>query len=87
MPSTNDFIRTAISFEYAGVQGLNTFFWRVQDIGTDPLPNVVLGEVVQQYYDSLKNIMCDQWKLGCAAYENLTSFEPKEFIFPSDPGL
>lgn len=86
MPQQGDTIRIQFIQELAGVQMSNTTYWRVDDLGADPVTSVGLTDVMTGYFDSIKHVLTPSWSLVCGIYNNITRIEAKQVVFDTKTG-
>lgn len=87
MALVNDIVRMTFVQEMAGVQVSNTAFFKINDLGNDPIPLFSLNDTITEFHDAVKNITGDAWSIVCGIYENLTRVEAKVLSFVTLPGL
>lgn len=87
MPSVADIISVKLVQELSGVQMSNKLYFRVDDLGDEPTTVVALTAIMEEYHDSIKSALDDQWALVCGIYVNETGFEGKAIKFTNLVGL
>lgn len=87
MAIVDDQLSYTIITELDGVQMSNTRYFEIDAIGDDPLPVSMLNDIVNHYYDAIKDHCNDGWKVVCARLKNHTQVEQESVIFVTLPGL
>jgi len=87
MPIVDDQLSYTLITELDGVQMSNTRYFEIDAIGDDPTPSSMLNDIVNDYYDAVKAICNDDWKIVCARLKNHTTVEGETVIFVTLAGL
>lgn len=86
MAVSGDLFRTTFLVEVAGIQTQQKMDWRLDSIlGADTL-DVVLGDLAQAWWDTVKNVLVNQCMFSCMFYQNWSRVE-QYVIYPGLAGL
>lgn len=86
MAEVDDFVRMTFVQELEGVQISNTAYFKIDDLGNEPIPTVSLIDTIGVYHDAIKATTGPAWSIVCGIYENLSRFEGKALSFVTLPG-
>lgn len=72
MPAIDDIVQFTVLSEQEGVQGSNTFQFRITDLGNSPAVVDMLDNWAVLWVNTLSAILSLKWAVVCVIYENLT---------------
>lgn len=81
MAIVDDVMEFKIITELDGVQMANTRHFQIDDLGDDPNPNDMLGDIIVSYHAAIEAQCSDQWKVVCGIMENITNPEGQNVRF------